>query len=172
MDIYSREERRVKRLGMRSISLTKVPDPIGAGAHCISSCTSLQRIYFGRVKLCAFYQHDNQISSVHGLDKGFSWALTQGRGSQVAPKLAMKRKSPVAAPLAAAVVPGIKHAKTTTILRHCPTVPQRKSFLRPTLSMINQLTVAKIAYTIMFTPPNKRLILCVWWILCSNRMGK
>lgn len=71
--------------------------------------------------------------------------LTQGSGSQLAPKLAMYVKSPTAAPLAAAGVPGIKHEKTRTILRHWPTVPQRKSFRRPTRSMMNQDTVAEMA---------------------------
>ena len=71
--------------------------------------------------------------------------LTQGSGNQLAPKLAMYVKSPTAAPLAAAVVPGIKHEKTRTMLKHWPTVPHRNSFRRPTRSMMNQDTVAKIA---------------------------
>jgi hypothetical protein len=35
-----------------------------------------------------------------------------------------------------------------------PTVPQRKSFRLPTRSMMNHEVVAKMAYTIMLTPPS------------------
>ena len=54
-------------------------------------------------------------------------------------------KRPTAAPFAAAAVPGIKQPNTSTIDRHCPTVPHKNNFLLPTLSMINHDTVAKIA---------------------------
>ena len=70
---------------------------------------------------------------------------TQGSGNHVAPKLAMYVNSPTAAPFAAAGVPGIKQANTITMLRPWPTVPHRKSFRRPARSMMNQLTVAKMA---------------------------
>ena len=53
--------------------------------------------------------------------------------------------SPTAAPLAAAGVSGIKHAKTSTMLKHWPTVPHKNSFRLPTRSMMNQDTVAKMA---------------------------
>ena len=74
----------------------------------------------------------------------FELLHTHGSGSQVAPKEAIYVKSPTAAPFAAVGVPGIKHENVRTIDRPWPTVPQRKSFRLPALSMMNQLTVAKM----------------------------
>ena len=54
-------------------------------------------------------------------------------------------KRPTAAPFAAAGVPGIRQLNTSTIDKHCPTVPHRNSLRLPTLSMMNQETVAKQA---------------------------
>lgn len=52
--------------------------------------------------------------------------------------------SPTAAPLADCRSPGIRQAKVMIMDVIWPTVPHRNSFLRPTRSMMNHETVAKM----------------------------
>lgn len=78
-----------------------------------------------------------------------SAGYSQGSGSQVAPKNAMYKKRPKAAPcdgavLAGSIYCGIKQAKVMTIDKHWPIVPARKSLRRPTCSISHQDEAAKI----------------------------
>src|SRR5262249_45212101 len=101
-----------------------------------------------------------------------SAGYSHGSGSQVAPKNAIYRNNPAAAPLAAVGDPGIRQANVMSMLVIWPTVPHRKSCLRPAFSMMNHDVVAKMEYTIMFTPPIMSDIWRDWPIESSKRIGK
>ena len=63
-------------------------------------------------------QVDSAFALARVLIGEISAGYNQGKGSHVAPKLAIYVNRPTAAPLAALGVPGIKQAKVMTIDKH------------------------------------------------------
>lgn len=142
----------------------KVEKPIRDGRDGVGLPAGAEGIDFRGVQL--------RVISAGVICGGEREVRTHGSGSQVAPKDAIYKNRPAAAPLAAPCVPGMRQQNVIVIAVICPIVPSRNSLRRPARSMMNQEVVAKMAYTTMLTPPMIKLMSRVWPIDSWNRIGK